>query len=675
MAKEVVLACIRTDPENVEVMKEPFVKALRNEWESIKTVYQTKRYALFDSLTPCEDTVFHIAAYMGSVKLLRALFEMVPVSRKWEVLVMKNIHGNTLLHEAATNKNVDEGLEAVKFLVEIANGERATMLMDQNGLGETPLYRAAAFGTKATVEYLANEVEKEVGILQGNFTRSYDNLPILHVAIMNENFEAAIWLLDKDPDLAMLKDFEKTCLQVLAGMSTSFKSSSGKMSGLKETIYRKFPHDLVHKDETDRHVPSQCCETRKGHQPMIGYTSLSMHRCFWIRFWTILEEWHYIKEIRERRRKHELGAKLAEMLVKKDSSSWRKHYHLEEHNTNICFLRDKETAGEEESEVSSKTGGIGATDVSLSDTPLIIAASTGILEIVEMIHKEYPQALEHVTENGQNILHVAILYRRNDIFEYVDKEGGAVNSRLVLGIDNDGDTILHKAASTKYYHGGTKSTIALKLQEELKWFKEVAKKVPASYTIHRNKKNKTPKELFKDQHQEQLKEAQEWVKNTCQSCSTVAVLVATVVFTAVFTAPGGFKENQGYAVLEKKPLYSFFTVMDVAGLANSLTSVVIFLSVLTSSLDLADFHSTIPRKLAFGFTCLFLGIATTVLSFTAAIILTIHLKKAWTASLTYAAAFLPVGVYAIVQFGLYIEFFNSAVISILELVKILLPGI
>ncbi|GKU89914.1 hypothetical protein SLEP1_g3983 [Rubroshorea leprosula] len=263
MTKEINLACIRSDLENFEVMKVSYELALRNECESIKTLYQTKRCALFHTITPCEDTVFHIAAYLGSTELLYVLFEMVPMSRTWEVLTMKNMHGNTLLHEAATNDKVD----AAKFLIEKAHGERVTMLMEQNQLGETPLYRAAAFGTKEIVEYLANEVEKEEGALQTNFTRSSDNLSILHIAIMNEQFETARWLLDKDPDLAMKENYEKTCLHVLATMSTAFKSSSGKMSGFKEIMYGMIPGDLVHRDKTDQYVPSQSCEDMKDHQP------------------------------------------------------------------------------------------------------------------------------------------------------------------------------------------------------------------------------------------------------------------------------------------------------------------------------------------------------------------------------------------------------------------------
>ncbi|GLT41656.1 hypothetical protein SLA2020_157030 [Shorea laevis] len=107
MTTGVNLACIRSDLEIFEILKEPYELAMRNECESIKTLYQNKRCALFHTITPCEDTVFHIAAYVGGTELLYVLFEMVPLSRKWEVLTMKNMHGNTLLHDAANNDKVD----------------------------------------------------------------------------------------------------------------------------------------------------------------------------------------------------------------------------------------------------------------------------------------------------------------------------------------------------------------------------------------------------------------------------------------------------------------------------------------------------------------------------------------------------------------------------------------
>ncbi|XVE51049.1 hypothetical protein DITRI_Ditri02bG0007300 [Diplodiscus trichospermus] len=183
----------------------------------------------------------------------------------------------------------------------------------------------------------------------------------------------------------------------------------------------------------------------------------------------------------------------------------------------------------------------------------------------------------------------------------------------------------------------------------------------------------TADQLFKDMHQQQLKDAQDWVKNTSQSCSTVAVLVATVVFAAAYTAPGGF-HGDGRPILLDRPMYSFFTVMDIAGLASSLTSVVIFLAILTSSLEFEDFLNRLPRNLSLGFTFLFFSLTTTMLTFTATILLLVHLRKKWTATLTYAAAFLPVCVFALFQFPLYYPYFVAAVKSSFDFLRRNLPG-
>lgn len=72
---------------------------------------------------------------------------------------------------------------------------------------------------------------------------------------------------------------------------------------------------------------------------------------------------------------------------------------------------------------------------------------------------------------------------------------------------------------------------------------EVKYQMPSHFTMHLNKKDISADQLFKDNHQDLLETAQHWVKNTSQSCSTVAILVATVVFTAAYTAPGGFLQS------------------------------------------------------------------------------------------------------------------------------------
>ncbi|XP_039061784.1 protein ACCELERATED CELL DEATH 6-like isoform X1 [Hibiscus syriacus] len=301
-----------------------------------------------------------------------------------------------------------------------------------------------------------------------------------------------------------------------------------------------------------------------------------------------------------------------------------------------------------------------------------MAARAGIVEVVTEILTVYPQAIDHINRKGQNVLHVAIMHRQYKVYDKLKDKDEA--KRLVRGIDNHGCTILHRAADTKFYHGGTRPTPALKLQQEFIWFEQVKAQMPPHFIMHINRKGKTADQLFKDMHREQLKAAQHWVKNTSQSCSTVAVLVATVVFTAAYTAPGGFLQTDGRPILLDKPLYSFFTVMDVAGLASSLTSVVVFLSILTSSLEFGDFHHRLPRNLSLGFTFLFFSVTSTMLTFTATILLLVHLQTKWTASLTYAATFLPIGVFALFQFPLYYQYFMAAVKSILDFLRKNLPG-
>ena len=160
---------------------------------------------------------------------------------------------------------------------------------------------------------------------------------------------------------------------------------------------------------------------------------------------------------------HASAVKLAKMLVRTDAS-WFEPHEPEEDDA-ICLDRK----GEEERVMKSATSGMEESPE--PDTPLLIAASTGIVEIVNEILTVYPQAVEHISKTGQNILHVAIMHRKYKVFDFVRKKEEA--KRLVRGIDNNGCTILHHAADAKYYQGGTKPTPPLQLQQELTWFEVI----------------------------------------------------------------------------------------------------------------------------------------------------------------------------------------------------------
>ncbi|ESR65486.1 hypothetical protein CICLE_v10009509mg [Citrus x clementina] len=183
----------------------------------------------------------------------------------------------------------------------------------------------------------------------------------------------------------------------------------------------------------------------------------------------------------------------------------------------------------------------------------------------------------------------------------------------------------------------------------------VKKIMPRHYVMHRDEIKKiTASDLFDLTHEDQLRKAQEWIKETAQACSVLAILIATVVFTAAFTIPGGNNEK-GFPHFLRSPLFYVFTVTDVASLSFSLSSVVMFLSILTSPRESSDFLSDLPSKLTTGFILLFFSVLTSMITFSASLLLIIRLGKKWTATL-YAAAIFPVVILALMEFPVYTNF-------------------
>ncbi|XP_057987165.1 ankyrin repeat-containing protein NPR4-like [Hevea brasiliensis] len=350
----------------------------------------------------------------------------------------------------------------------------------------------------------------------------------------------------------------------------------------------------------------------------------------------------------EEKRKHKFALQLAKRLIR--NTVWVEEFDSDQFNWSRIPLL---TSGR--------------------PSPLFIAIKTGILEIVSEIIDAIPQYYVDLRNNkGQSILHWAVMYRREEIFDLL-KDKGMSWDKMARKIDDDGNTLLHLVADTKHYTGGTKPGPALQLQEELQWFDRVKSVVPSYYPLLRAKMSKecqnglkfarviakeefknplTPRMLFELTHKKQLEEAQTWIKETSQSCSTVAALVATVVFAAAYTVPGGVNER-GFPVFLRAPYFIFFTVMDVIALAFSLTSVVAFLSILTSPFEFDDFRRSIPWKLNFGFILLFFSVISAMLAFGATILLVIRSEKEWTTSLISIAAFFPVSVFTILQIHLY----------------------
>nr|XP_048319583.1 serine/threonine-protein phosphatase 6 regulatory ankyrin repeat subunit C-like [Ziziphus jujuba var. spinosa] len=157
------------------LVTEPYRTALEGDWERMKRFYEENREAVFYPLTVTNDTPFHIAVYSRTKSPLEELIQIVPNPP----IAKADDKKNTPLHEAGAIGNI----EAAQVLMRCSPEQ----LEARNALGETPMFRAAAFGMTEMVKYLAFEVRSSQCDMHIQRIRD-DNTSILHSAIQGQHF-------------------------------------------------------------------------------------------------------------------------------------------------------------------------------------------------------------------------------------------------------------------------------------------------------------------------------------------------------------------------------------------------------------------------------------------------------------------------------------------------------
>lgn len=179
--------------------------------------------------------------------------------------------------------------------------------------------------------------------------------------------------------------------------------------------------------------------------------------------------------------------------------------------------------------------------------------------------------------------------------------------------------------------------------------------MPAHFFPRYNNNNRTPMEVFDETHKELIERGGKWLKATSDSCSVVAALIATVAFATSATVPGGIKEDSGKPILERQPAFRLFAISSLVALCFSVTSLVMFLSILTSRYQVKEFQRNLPRKLLLGLTSLFVSIAAVLVSFCAGHFFVLKDELKYVAFPVYAITCLPVTFFAVAQFPLYLD--------------------
>ncbi|KAL7252739.1 hypothetical protein ACSBR1_007330 [Camellia fascicularis] len=452
---------------------------------------------------------------------------------------------------------------------------------------------------------------------------------ILHQLIISGLFDIALALLRDKPELAFfIHEKEKDLLDhhslmaAIARKPSSFRSGAS-FNFFQNNIYLCVPLKLEniteYKRKSDIENAANSCI----------YGVYSVKNRFHAVFWEVLENFvPCIKHIREKKMvhhdAHELVKFICNEIVKSNYSSAEKIF----------------------------------------SPPLFQAISAGIHEIIEAILGSYPHAIYLRNQKKQSIFHHAVVCRHENVFNLIHQVEES-KTIFLSQWDESKNNALHLAGylapqQQLYRRAGA----ALQMQRELQWFKEVEKHVVPRNKEERNYDGMTPAEVFTDKHKELVKEGEQWMKDTANACSIVAALIATVVFAAAITVPGG-NNNDGGPIFNKRASFLIFGIFDAFALFSSMTSVLLFLSILTSRYAEDDFLVTLPRRLIYGLLTLFLSILSTMIAFGATLYLVFEESyNAWIIIPVFVLPGIPVCLFAFLQSPLLLDMFKSTYCSI-----------
>lgn len=164
----------------------------------------------------------------------------------------------------------------------------------------------------------------------------------------------------------------------------------------------------------------------------------------------------WMESFKKEKQGYEWALKLAEILIVKDKS-WKATSTVEEQEVRTHEYGDKSLSSRLEE----------AKKLKKPQTPLFMATKSGSVEIVEEILRVYPQAIEHIDDEKNTILHLAIKYRRMEILDIVERMTIPMR-RLVKKVDKDSNSILHMVGERrKHILEDAIRSPAFKLQEDL----------------------------------------------------------------------------------------------------------------------------------------------------------------------------------------------------------------
>ncbi|PWA84044.1 Ankyrin repeat-containing protein [Artemisia annua] len=214
---------------------------------------------------------------------------------------------------------------------------------------------------------------------------------------------------------------------------------------------------------------------------------------------------------------------------------------------------------------------------------LFVAAEKGNTKFIVELIRRYPDLIWKQNDDEVSLFHVAASHRHQDIYNLL-YEIGSMKDLIVVQKDKKENNMLHLVAKkVEKSRIQDVSGAAFQMQRELLWYK--------------NKRGQTPHEVFTNTHEKLVSDGEKWMRGTASKCMLVATLIATIVFGVAYTIPGGYDEKLGVPIFRHNVPFLVFVVLDAISLVLSSTSILVFLSILTSCYSQEDFIDSLPKKL------------------------------------------------------------------------------
>ncbi|PWA99863.1 ankyrin repeat-containing domain, PGG domain protein [Artemisia annua] len=593
-------------------------------------MYLLEYYGLnpWDKLTNNGNTVLHVAVGSSTKnhhELLEKLLEMTPEENT--LLDLVNSDGSSLLHVAAIGGHI----KPINMLVE----RNPELLLATDNEGHTPLALSISnmhiktshclFEHMKVYRYLLEEKEKEYdALLRGEvimtcktFEQQEKKYGDLNTGISGEDIKTSKCLLEqqkKEYD-ALFTGKSGEDLVVLAISCQDFRLSKMIINDYPDAIVsdsdavltalaRNFPRELNFwergwKDEFERlgvsYRPTMVrlgnyADSPRAYLPLmilsvlfmillVGFAMLAavFYQCLKKLVQPFIYSTFSIHEDAT-----DLLIDVCNTILNKANSSTYHHYY-----TNSIFEATRQNAS----------------------------------TFVRHIMKRFPYAIWNTNEEGHNFIQYSVISRSEKIYSLLYEMSEHKNIYKTIK-DAFGNNLLHLAARLAPINKlNIISGAALQIQRELQWFKEVEQFVCPLNRLQKNSDDETPEMVFTREHKDLVIEGENWIKKTAESYTITAALIITIVFAAAITVPGGNNQESGIPIFTNNIALTVFAISDAISLFTAVTSLLMFLSILTARFAEQDFLFKLPTKLIIGLTMLFLSTTAMIIAFGATLFL------------------------------------------------------